>query len=535
MPNEILTKVFANFEDDSAPQTQVEKSPFDDPLPRPDLASIKNIRLTCRAFCEVASEVLIPVVDVSFTQSSLQRLEDISSHPTVSKSVRILRVHANCYVHGLVNDRVWFCEEVKFELQNLCRGIFDDATRTEDEAVDAACPGGRILHIGMPWPNDPVLEVALAEVSEVKTVLTNIIYGLRPQTLLDPFHDKISKAIDETREEYGRRFLEQRDLVHDPRALANIINALTRMPNVQKFCVPDEGSRHWDNIFRSGSDKRFDVSKYAASMTGANPLWELMVHGGYRDDSLVLPDEEPLLPLLHKLPLVLQVPNRNLTHIDINFPPLSTYHMEPLAEHLSNLRQAFQSLKSVHIKILQTCFGLDSQATLAMTYSVLTTMLVSPRLEVIKLESLKRAKRSMVLQLDHSIGPALASLPWNNLRLLRLNKFAVKVGELRHIFQKVPGKIHLDLRSIFLLEGTWAEALEILRGKADSSSQIVSARGVEMRNMSEVETSAFLSQFERDENRDGWYADQQCPGPASFYIRGGNIPNPLIRGDDQQD
>lgn len=535
MPNEILTKIFANFEDDPAPQTQVAKSPFEDPLPRPDLASIKNIRLTCRAFCEVASEILLPVVDLSFSQSSLQRLEQISSHPTISKSVRVLRVHANPYIRGLINDGVWFRDEAFSELLKIRQGFMTAAVRMEDEAAVVAHSNGGNPEAQMPSLSDLELQVALDECLKVMKALKKIGYFPQPETSLGPYEDKISKAIDEAREEYGRRFLEQDDLMRDPQALANIINSVTRMPNIQKFCIPDEGNRHRDNIFRSGPDKRYDASKYAAGMTAPNPFWELMVHGGYKEESLVPPDEEPLLPLLHKLPLVLQVPNKNLTHLDINIPPLSTYDLEPLAGHLLNLRQAFQSLQSIHIKILETHFGMDSKATPDMTYSLLETMLVSPRLEVIKLDYLDRGSKTRAFYPDHSIGPVLASLPWNSLRSLCLNKFSIKVGELRTIIQKVPGKIHVELKQIFLLEGTWAEALDILRSRVDSSSQIASARGVETINMSQQEKRVFFSQFRRIEQRDGCYADRHCPGPASFYIRGGNIPNPLIRGDDQQD
>lgn len=537
MPNEVLTRIFANFKDGPVPQTQVNKSPFDDPLPRPDLASIKNIRLTCRAFCEVASEVLLPVVDFSFSQSSIQRLEQISCHPTISKSVRVLRVHANPYIRGLINDPDCFSEEACSELNRIREGFGADAAPMEDDAVEVAISDGAILQAQNPSLSDLELEVASDECFRIMTTLTKMIDCPQPETSLDPYEDKISKAIDEARQEYERRFLEQDDLMRDPQALANVINAVTRMPNIQRFCIPDEGNRHRDNIFRSGPDKRYDASKYAAGMAAPNPFWELMVHGGYEEYSLVPPYDEPLLPLLHKLPLVLQVPKKNLTHLDINLPPMNTYDMKPLAEDFLHLQQSFQSLKSVHIKILETCFALESEATLAMTYSLLKTMLVSPRLEVIKLENLRRGRRPRILPPEHSIAHVLASLPWNNLRSLCLNYFSIKVGELRSIFQRVPGKIHLELSNGFLLEGTWAEALDILRGRVDSSSQIVSARGVEILGMSRQEMLGFRSQFTRTqvEQRDGWYADKQCPGPASFYVRGGNIPNPLIRGDDQQD
>lgn len=139
MPNEILTNVFSNFEGDSSPQIQFDGSPYDYPLPSPDIASIKNIRLTCRAFCEVASEILLPVVDVSSTRSSLQRLEEISIHPTIWKSVRVLRFHANPYNEFPAKDRWRFIERTHRELWSLRSRLLNDSigVSTRDELDDA--------------------------------------------------------------------------------------------------------------------------------------------------------------------------------------------------------------------------------------------------------------------------------------------------------------------------------------------------------------------------------------------------------------
>lgn len=539
MPNEILQMIFANFEDNGYPQIQVDSSAFDDPLPSPDVRRIKSIRLTCRAFCEVASEILLPVVDVSFTRSSLQRLEEISSHPTLSKSVRVLRIHANPYSPLLGTDRYSFAEETHSELCKLRDGLYAEAEMTEEgiaEVLSERTPETRRFDLRELDSRDGELKdikVALTEADRVIKTLRKVVFDPQLGISLSPYEDQISKAFDEAHEEYGRRCLEQQSHMNSPRVLTNIINAVAQMPNIQKFSIPDEGSHHWGNIFRSIRDRQYDTEEYAAAMAATNPFWDLVVHGGYRDELLFLPDEEPLLPLLLKLPFVLQVPNENLTHIDIKLPPLGKHQMETLAGHLLNLRHSFRSLKSVQITILET-YSLesrDSNASQTSTCSLIETMLVSPRLEAVKLDYRMRGNEIKFLHLDHSIGSVLANLPWNNLRSLCLNRFSFEIEELRQVLQNVPGKIHIELSRVILLKGTWAEALEILRGKADSSSRVVQAQGDEVVNMSERERWDFRSKFTGDD-RDGWGSGRQCPGPASFYIRGGNIPNPLVRADD---
>lgn len=525
LPNEILTSIFANFKDDPLPQTQIGSSSFNDALSIPDVASIRNIRLTCRAFCEVASEILLPAVDVSFTRRSLQSLEQISSHPTFSKSVRILRLHANPYNPSIANDRARFGEEAIGELLSLHGACFAESRRIEEEMTEAVGLYGMTTQTQMLKSRKSDVDAALAQSRLVNTTSREVLDNTASKTCLDPYEDQISKAIDEAQKEYARRSFERESHMDNPHVLANIIKALTQLPNVQQLCILDEGSSHWDHIFRSGGDKRFDAQKYADGMAAINPFWDLMVHGGYRNRLSL--SSEPLLPLLYKMPLLLQASNENLTHLDINLPPLVSRDEEALAEHLLGLQHSFHGVKSIHIKVLEP-EHLIFRAGLAVAYSLLEKLLGSPRLEVVKLEYLERRK---VLQPVASIGSMLSNLPWNNLRSLCLQRFSIRVEELRQLLQNVSKRLHLELSQIILLEGIWAEALEILRGRADSSSEVVDPGGNEMINMSKMERRDFLSNFNGNDC-DGWDPDLRCPGPASFYIRGGNIPNPLIRGDD---
>lgn len=530
MPNEILTRIFANFEDVPAPQIQVDSSPFDDPLPSPDLASIKNIRLTCRTFCEVGSMFILPVVDILFTQSSLQRLEDISNHPIISKSVHTVRVNPNPYIPVLCEDIYDFRDQLYYEVVNLHASFENDAIRTQQEVATYALWDGVILQ---PQPHrniGPDFHVALS-VSDRLIAAMEKIQESDSESSLTPYDDHIITAIEDAHEEYGRRCRQQRSLVADPHVLMNIATAVRQMPRVQRLCIPDPGTQHWDNIFRNGWDKRYDAQEYASAMTATNPFWDLMVHGGYRGESLFRRDQDPLLPMLHKLPSVLQAANRNLTQLDITLPPLETCHMELLGEHLMNLRHCFQNLKSIQVRILGRSLVLDPQASLAMSYSLLETMLASPRLEVVKLDYLERGKKHGVFLPSVSIGSVFANLPWTNLRSLCLRNLSVKVKELQQILQNVPGKINFELRRINLIDGTWAEALDVLRGKADSSSRVLVPLGGEMKNMSKREIRHFRRKF-NSERLDGWYSKLRCPGPVCTYIRGGDIPNPLIWGDD---
>ncbi|KAL8893868.1 MAG: hypothetical protein Q9192_004841 [Flavoplaca navasiana] len=71
---------------------------------------IKNLRLTCWRFCNTSSHLFLPFVRVELNQASLERLNAISQHPTISKGVRVVRTVLNYYDYDLANDLDFFAE-----------------------------------------------------------------------------------------------------------------------------------------------------------------------------------------------------------------------------------------------------------------------------------------------------------------------------------------------------------------------------------------------------------------------------------------
>lgn len=235
--------------------------------------------------------------------------------------------------------------------------------------------------------------------------------------------------------------------------------------------------------------------------------------------------------LLRKLPLVLEAASENLTHLNITIPPL---HLTVLDADLPNIRRTCQKLKFVQIIISQRTRWERTRPSLVnwtrpQSYLLIDALLVSPRLEAVKLH-IRPRNGGGGYDGALSIGSVLANLSWENLRSFCLSEFPIKVAELQQVLGKMTGKIHLDLDGVYLQEGTWAQALEILRGRADPSSRVINPRGVEMMQMSKQTAGRFRSRFEML-GRGGWYTSHKYLGPASFYIRGLDIPNPLIVSD----
>ncbi|KAK0738654.1 hypothetical protein B0T18DRAFT_450577 [Schizothecium vesticola] len=66
--------------------------------------SIMAVRLTCCRFCAVSSHLLIRSLQVDMTDSSLDRLNKIASHPVFSKSVRAVRVSIHEHLPPMDDD-----------------------------------------------------------------------------------------------------------------------------------------------------------------------------------------------------------------------------------------------------------------------------------------------------------------------------------------------------------------------------------------------------------------------------------------------
>lgn len=533
MPNELLTKIFANFEDVPVPQIQIDSAPFDDSLTSPDLASIKSIRLTCRAFCEVASEILLPLVTVSFSRSSLRRLEEISNHPTISKGVRLIRFNISPYSSWLTNPLSFF-DAAATRLANLHTMFGSHAGKTHCEMTETLRTSGFPAGTRS-WAIsglDAAQEMAAAISKAIQTVI--LPEGFESVVPLDPFETRIRIAISRAHEEYVKRYSEQQNLFKDHDFHAKIVSSIRRIPSIKRISITDLHGRHWHRIFKTGWNKRLDVQKYSATMMGSNPLHDLMVQPGAYESATLAEDGEPPLSLLHHLPSMFQDVNQKLTHLAIDISPDPKVHTNISTEDLQNLRQACQQLKSVKLSITKAYPHFRTSDMSPACFSMIGTLVGaitgSPYLEELGL-TLMPGRKYRLSDAPTILGHVLENLSGNKVRSVWLSHVPIKIHELQQLLERVPRGLHLEMDSTSLLDGTWAQVLDMLRGSTDSTSRIVYPRGGEKRTMSEREARYFRHEF-RSEHRDGWYSDQRCPGPASFYIRGGNIPNPLIWGSD---
>ena len=171
-----------------------------------------------------------------------------------------------------------------------------------------------------------------------------------------------------------------------------------------------------------------------------------------------------------------QAVSQNLTHLDIDMKPEPRIHIEISDGDLQNLHHACQKLKALKLRLVRGFSAVASPGMspecFTMTNSILGAMLRSPELEELKI-SLALGSAFRLIDSGTILGSVLSNLAGNTLRGVCLSHFTIKIEELRQRSERAAGELHLEMNVAYLLNGTWAQARDISRGRTDSTSRII--------------------------------------------------------------
>lgn len=118
LPEEMLLQIFQAVHDAPIPEFRREParrdSSWEKDLARYDQGTrgIQNVRLTCRDFNRISSELLIRFVGVSLSEESLARFQAIMGHPTIGKGVSMVRIRLPTYEEYLYDSHYSFAVQV---------------------------------------------------------------------------------------------------------------------------------------------------------------------------------------------------------------------------------------------------------------------------------------------------------------------------------------------------------------------------------------------------------------------------------------
>lgn len=514
-PDEVLMMVFENC-----------RLPLDFPifLPDPgdnvdDTTTIKNIRLTCRRFRQNSSHLLVRCLNISLDVSSLNHLDNILSHPEISRGERILRVDLRYYSAAIAADFQAFStmcyEKLSQDLGWLrLEAEHEELTRTQSQAL----------------PNGMSLE-------KVKVSITGIRHIL---SLWEPFRngipieesahlDEVALALRRGHDRYRELFQQQDRIVQDGHFARAVAAAASK-------------SKAWlsmsDTKISSGSD-RSSLNRSRQKfweldfMTIANP-YSLQ----YDLTPMIRPQESWLADgnaaveapksLLYEIPLAMRTAEVNLVGFEVNVHYPHGLNLNMSEEQLSGLTAATKTLETFKFctrkHIDHSIDPAPRPEDLRGFYAYLRATM-GPRL-VPNLHLDLASKFGHPGGMRFPIEPLLCSLDWHGLKSAKLGHFDVSLQDLRHLMDMLEPGTRLGVEDFHLVSGTWAAALDCLRSKVSGDSFLAEPRGAECDLMTDEEYSPIFDHKRR-------FSERNEDSDATLYITSvEGVENPLRRNDE---
>jgi hypothetical protein len=328
-------------------------------------------------------------------------------------------------------------------------------------------------------------------------------------------------------EEYRRCFEDQEKLRENESFIQAVAAAFARMPFAKRLEFHDSDYRSWRR-YRSYIDQTSDN----------DALRQNLVYPVGWEEARLHQLGPPPMEVLVKLPGAIHKAGGFLTGLEIDVPPLEQY--APLAlndEDVKNLTAVVQKMKLFHFRPSSArhpdLWPPPEPGQVKDLVMFLSALLDTESIEDMNLDL------DFLWNIDHppsfSLGSILTFRPWRNLSSISCSGVPLHLSELEQFVQHLVLPVgFMSLRSIRLLSGSWAEALDILREKTVDYLSFGSPSGAECEAMSGKKKKEIFASIVTKSYHGG------RPGsPAELYVRGMIDSNPLRDGtgdgDDDDD
>lgn len=498
-PDEVLMMVFENC-----------RLPLDFPIfhldpgdNKDDTTTIKNLRLTCRRFRQNSSHLLVRCLNISLDVSSLNHLDNILSHPEISRGERILRVDMRYYSAATAADFQAFStmcyEKLRWELVCL---------RLQAQQEENPWTQSRSLPKGMS------LESAKVSMTGIQHILSLWEPFRNGTPIEDSAHlDEVALALRRGHKRYRKLFQQQDKILQDGH-FARAVAAAARKSKVW-LSMSDTEINSLNRPRFGRLDFTFIANPYRLQYD-LTPM--IRPQGSWRADGNAA-GEVPK-SLLYEIPLAMRRAEVKLVGLKVNihYPP--GLNLEMSKEQLSGLTDATKALKTFKFCMRK----LDGRSIdpvprpedLRSFYAYLCATM-GPRL-VPNLHLDLPNKFGHPDGMRFPIEPLLCSLDWHGLKAAKLEYFDVSLQDLRHLMDMLEPGTRLGIEDIHLGSGTWAAALDCLRSKVSWDSFLNRPRGAEVDLMTD------------EEYNDVFNEDSEFDSEATRYITSAEgVENPLRR------
>jgi hypothetical protein len=409
--------------------------------------SIKQSRLVSKHFNNVASPFLIPEVIVCLTLESFTRLEEICSHPLISKGVRKVTIILCFYEGELANNRQAYMRESRSRLLRHC------------ETMERMWRYKKHFY----WTNE--LDNWLSRMAWDRCPKLNQMVD--EDTTQDP-PAQIQKLFLRLYDMYKKRYEEQEILRQENRHISRLVAALSSLPSLT-----------WLNL------KDFNSSRGLVSshkQPGADQLRvEDFLDIGYSQDVLrhfdrgVRPSPwcgsfateasaSPPVEMLGELCSQLGSHGVRLKSFTLFlYPPPDMRILQSTPAQQENIKKLVSGVEYLEVTVDSPIRTKDYRREEMLALGSITKPLASsPNLEYLRADLESNCHTSAVFSMADLIPP---DTPWPQLQGLRFLYLRIKLDELRSLVSRL-GKtlLRLDWHSVYFPDCSPSELLDAMRG-----------------------------------------------------------------------
>jgi len=280
--------------------------------------AVRNARLVCRLFCELATPLMFPVLRLQISQSSLDLAHKISERPLIAAGVRDIQVSLGYRPEDMADDVARFCDARLTGLQELQDLCYAEMNRREERRKilgDSAVDEERLADLDQAVFNMDCLRSEWLDYMGIASLSESDGDSLSSEEPIAEYEELLLTS----QCEFARLHEEQDRLLHDWTFVSTLVSAIRRMGNVRSLHFTDTmapqqlGHDIPDNYILPLIDTSRLTQFLVAPLT-----WEAIESASLR------PTEIAPAKLLWQLPIALHEAGVSLHELKIDVVPLHT-------------------------------------------------------------------------------------------------------------------------------------------------------------------------------------------------------------------
>ncbi|KAI0838851.1 hypothetical protein F5Y06DRAFT_266702 [Hypoxylon sp. FL0890] len=442
LPSEILAHIFSYVRPTASRDDSLRRGGARHFSSSPN--EIKNIRLVCRRFCEESSHLLLPIVTVSINSTSLARLDEISLHPFIAQGIRMIVVVLSFFASDLANE---FNEYFfYYQWRELRARVKEWGART-DNSNTPGCGDGN-----------------LAAVTKCRRILDswNRAGWNSTASNLNDEDQRNMQLIRRAHEEYRHAYLEQERLRTTGSFVQAVADAVARMPLAKSLYITDR-----EPIFKPPSQRATSLT-IVDKMANDDVFIANIVRPIAWAHELGHEFSSPPLELLSQIPLAIHGAGVKLTDVNYNISAVRDFsRFFRGTQDLKSLKIAMRQLTSFTFEL---AFSRDDPGVFEnFDYEGVTHFVEA----FIDTDSIQSIGINMGTSLLLSAGSLLLTRTWPRLRHVYFQS-PLHFEELREFYARIQRPVEVELDGVYLLSGSWADVLDIMRANPPPQRQISS-------------------------------------------------------------